>query len=368
MKQQDLKYKIGLTLLQGIGPRKAALLVAKMGDPEAVFREKLPVIHRETGISKALLQSLKRDEALDNGQRHADFVFRSGITPHFFLDPNYPRRLRQIPDAPIMLYSKGRIEPNPSRTVAVVGTRDATHYGRGLCESFVQSLQEVDVQVVSGMAYGIDICAHNACLKYGIPTLGVLGHGLDRIYPREHKKTAELMLEEGGLLTEFLPGTKPDRENFPMRNRIVAGMTDATVVVESRVSGGSLITAELAFDYDREVFAFPGNVGQTNSEGCNVLIRKNKAQLVVSGEQFLEAMNWNILRKETPVISRAIFDQLSDEEKKVMEYLGGDSAHLDMIALHLQMPVFKISSLLLTMEMKGLLRSDPGNVYAVLER
>ncbi|MFN5910467.1 MAG: DNA-processing protein DprA [Bacteroidota bacterium] len=363
MKQQDLKYKIALTLLQGIGPRKASLLLAKMGSSEAVFLENLSVIHRETGISRELLRSLKREEALENGEKYAEYVVRHGLNSHFFLDANYPRRLRQIADAPIMLYSKGNIEMNAARTVAVVGTRSATSYGRALCEELILSLKEHEVQIVSGMAYGIDICAHNACVRNELPTVGVLGHGLDRIYPRQHSKTAEMMLEKGGLLTEFLPGTKPDRENFPMRNRIVAGMTDATIVIESKVTGGSLITADLAFDYDREVFAYPGNVGQTHSEGCNLLIRKTKAQLITNGEQFLDAMSWGHNRKHERVTKHVLFDQLSEAEKKVLEYLSDDSAHMDMIAMHLHIPVFKMSPLLLSMEMKGLVRTEPGNMY-----
>jgi DNA processing protein len=367
LEQQDLQYKIGLTLLHGVGPRKASLLVAKMGSPEAVFREKLSVIQYKTGISRHVLQSMKREEALRLSEKHSEYILKKGFGTHYFLDANYPRRLRQIHDAPIMLYSMGNVDLNPSRALAIVGTRNSTPYGKELCDSFVSGLKDAKIQVVSGMAYGIDICAHNACVRDQISTIGVLGHGLDRIYPSVHKRTAQLMLENGGLLTEFLPGTKPDRENFPMRNRIVAGMTDATIVIESKETGGSLITAELAFDYNREVFAFPGNIGQVYSAGCNKLIATNKAQLITDANDVLRYMGWNAHPTMKSSAAAKLFHDLTDEEKNLVDYLSEEPAHVDMIALHLRIPVSKINLLLLNLEMKGVLRAQAGNMYSITQ-
>lgn len=364
MEKENLQYKIALTLLNGIGPRKAGMLISKLGCVEAIFEEKLSVIQGETGINMGLLKRINRENALREAEKQLDFIYKHEIQTHFYLDSNYPRRLRQCADAPYLLYSKGNFEPNPSKSLAIVGTRNATEYGKTLCEELIQSMSDNDIQVVSGMAYGIDICAHQACVKNGVSTVGVLGHGLDRIYPSIHRRTAEQMVENGGLLTEFLPGTKPDKENFPMRNRIVAGMTDATIVLESKTSGGSLITAELAFDYNKDVFAYPGNIGQIYSEGCNKLIQQNKAHLITNGSEFLKFMSWE-LNEKNKAIQPPIFQDLSSEEQQLLDCLDSSIEHIDVLALRMNKPVSMISVLLLTMELKGLLKSYPGNKYGI---
>ena len=362
----NLHYKLGLSFLFGIGPKKAAVLVSKLGSPEAVFTEDSKYIQQLTGMSMNVIRQMDRKKALEKADQQMEFLDRQNIQTHFYMDLNYPRRLRQCDDAPLVLYSKGNFDPNPTRTVAVVGTRSSTDYGRGLCEELIQEFQGADIQVVSGMAFGIDICAHQLCVKHGIQTIGVLGHGLDRIYPRLHKRTAEQMLENGGLLTEFIPGTQPDRENFPMRNRIVAGMTDATIVVESKGTGGSLITAELANDYNRDVFAFPGNVGQVYSEGCNELIRRNKAHLIIHGKQFLKEMGWQQVVESATGIQKQWFAELTDDERTVCEFLNGsDGEHIDVICLGIKRSVSKISVLLFQLEMKGMVRTLPGKKYVL---
>lgn len=365
MEKQHLHYKIALTLLHGIGPRKAGLILSKLGGVDALFTEKLTTIHQETGIGKQLLQNMQREHALREAETQLKFIEKHNIQTHFYLDQHYPRRLRQCSDAPILLYSKGNFDPNPVRSVAVVGTRNATEYGRSVCEELIASFQDNTIQVVSGMAYGIDICAHQACVRSGISTIGVLGHGLDRIYPQVHRRTAEQMFDQGGLLTEFLPGTKPDKENFPMRNRIVAGMCDATIVIESKTTGGSLITAELANDYNRDVFAFPGNVGQIFSAGCNSLIQQNKAQLIVSGAEFLKYMSWEKVGNETSSVQQDLFIELDLEERKVVDQLITGPKHIDVLSMELQTPVSKISVLLFTLELKGFIRSLPGSKYSL---
>ena len=364
MEKEDLHYKIALTLLHGIGPKKAGLMISKLGGVQAVFQEKLTVIQGETGIGKELLKNINRENALLEAEKQLEFIFKNNIQTHFYLDSNYPRRLRQCADAPYLLYSKGNFDPNPSKAVAIVGTRNATEYGKSNCEELVQSFSGNNIQVVSGMAYGIDICAHQASIRNNVSTIGVLGHGLDRIYPAVHRKTAEMMFEQGGLLTEFLPGTKPDKENFPMRNRIVAGMADATIVIESKTSGGSLITAELAFDYNKDVFAYPGNIGQIYSEGCNKLIQQNKAHLITNGADFLRYMSWERSEKNQAVLP-TFFQDLSPEEQLIIDGLDGTLAHIDVLALRLKKPVSAINVLLLTMELKGILKSYPGNKYGI---
>ena len=365
MKSHHLEKKIALTLLNGIGPKKAAILVSKMGGVDAVFDTSLKTIHHESGIRMDLLKSMNRKKALEEGFKHCEFIDKHGIQTHFFTDTNYPRRLRQCADAPLLLYSKGQFDPNPSRSIAIVGTRSASDYGRILCEELITHFEGTNIQVISGMAYGIDIIAHQACVRNQIETLGVLGHGLDRIYPSNHRSTAEKMLENGGLLTEFLPGTKPDRENFPMRNRIVAGMTDATVVVESKITGGSLITADLALDYNRDVFAYPGNVGVSTSEGCNFLIRSNKAQMITCAADLLKEMSWVTNKPGKESQHRINLEELSTEEKEIVEFLEDTAQHIDVISVKLKRPVSQISVTLLTLEIKGLIKSIAGNKYAV---
>jgi DNA processing protein len=359
----ELRHKVALSFLHGIGPRKALKMVSKAGSVDAIFHEKIHSLHQLTGIGKSVLADLRREEALRNADQQLELSEKNGWNIHFFLDTNYPRRLKHAEDAPIILYSSGKINVNPRRTIAVVGTRAASAYGKILCEELIESVQHADVQVISGMAYGIDICAHRACIQRGISTIGVLGHGLDILYPQVHRKTAQLMLENGGLLTEFIPGTNPDRENFPMRNRIVAGMADATIVIESQRKGGSLITAELANDYNRDVFAYPGNVGVKNSEGCNYLIAHDKAHLITSGKDLLLKMGWE------PVSERQtqLRIELSPPEKTIYAYLEGKGTlHVDEIAIHTNTPISLLHATLLQLELKGLLRSTSGNRYQLV--
>lgn len=359
----DLYYKIALSFLHGIGPRKALKLISKTGSAEAVFRESVRSLHELTGIRKTVLTDLRRTEALVEAEKQIRLAEKNGWTIHFFLDSNYPRRLKHVEDAPIVLYSVGKYEINPRRSIAVVGTRSASEYGKRICEELINSLINMDVQVVSGMAYGIDICAHRACLDRGIQTIGVLGHGLDRIYPQIHRKTAVSMLENGGLMTEFVPGTNPDRENFPMRNRIVAGIADATIVIESQRRGGSLITAELANDYNKDVFAYPGNVGVKNSEGCHYLIANDKAHLITCGKDLLLKMGWNEIGEKQTQLPL----ELLDSEKTLCQFLEGrGSKHIDEIAFETNRQISLLYSDLLQLELKGIVRKSGSNHYQLI--
>jgi len=362
----QLQLQIALTFLQGIGSVRARLLLSKIPDLKALFTLSLHELEHTTGLSKKILKQMNREEALKKAEKHISFYEKNPVKSYFIHDTDYPRRLKQCEDAPILLFGRGNLDLNPLRAVAIVGTRSATEYGREICEKLILSLVDKNVLVVSGMAYGIDICVHQLCVKNNVPTIGVLGHGLDRLYPSAHKSTAKRMLDAGGLLTEFLPGTLPDRENFPMRNRIVAGMCDATIVIESKDRGGSLITADLANDYSRDVFAVPGNIGQMHSEGCNKLISNSKAHLYLSPEHFLKWMDWGDNKK--PVAAqRQLFNSLSLDEKAIIDILQLDGEqHMDALAHKSQLPISKTSVVLFQLEMNGLVRALPGKKYVLV--
>lgn len=366
MKKTELNYQIALTLLKGIGPVKARHLLAKMEDLESIFNDSLSTISKKTNFELAFLKQIEREGALIEAQKQVENLEKMGVQSHFFTEKSYPQRLKQCSDAPLLLFSSGNTNLNAERIVAIVGTRHSTDYGKSVCEDLIGGLAGKNVLVISGMAYGIDICVHQLCVKNDIPTIGVLGHGLDRLYPREHESIAKRMLEKGGLLTEYLPGTNPDRENFPMRNRIVAGMSDATIVVESKDSGGSLITAELANDYARDVFAFPGNVGQIHSRGCNTLIAKQKAHLITGSKDFLNWMHWGKEKKQQ-VVQRALFSNFSSEEKTILNLLESDSEQsIDLLSIKAHFPVSKTNVLLFNLEMAGAIKMLPGKKYKLI--
>ncbi|MES2798412.1 MAG: DNA-processing protein DprA [Bacteroidota bacterium] len=365
MNTDQLQLKIALTQLKGIGYKKAMILISELGSLEKLFAFSVNELHKETGFSKKLLMEMDRKNALEIAHREMEFIMKNNVQVHFILDESYPRRLKQCVDPPLLIYTKGNVDLNPARTIAIVGTRDATDYGKDLCQLLVADLAEAGVQVISGLAYGIDICAHKACLSKDLQTIGVLGNGLSSIYPANHRKIADQMLYNGGLISEFLSFTKPDRENFPMRNRIVAGMADATIVIESKQGGGSLITAELALDYNRDVFAFPGNVTSPSSEGCNQLIRESKAHLVSSGQDVLKFMGWQNSSTNKAAQTTLLLD-LEPEEMEIVEQLDGSIEHIDVLALRMKKPVSALNVLLLTMEIKGLIRSFPGSKYGLL--
>ncbi len=365
MHYTDLHYRIALTLLRGIGPKKARHLLASCPDISSIFQEDYTRLHASSGISLRILKDMNRKEALAEAVKQAQVHEKKGVKSLFYHDPDYPRRLKQCPDAPLMLYYTGNFSVNHARILAIVGTREATSYGKRLCDELVADLRGKNVLVVSGLAYGIDIHVHEQCVAHGIPTVGVLGHGLDRVYPALHRKTALSMCENGGMLTEYLPGTKPDREHFPMRNRIVAGMADATVVIESRKSGGSLITAKLANDYNRDVFAYPGNAGRLLSEGCNRLIQDQLAHLITGSADLFRWMNWE--EPTTQVVpQKKLFHEHSPEERAILEQLTveGDQ-HVDLIAHRQQQKPGALNLLLLKLEMDGVIKCLPGKRYRI---
>ncbi len=359
--------KIALSELTGVGPRKVKLMLENLSDIHDMFSLPLRELYLQTGVGMSVLNKIDRDKALFRAEQIVLDCDKLGIQPIFHLDLDYPRRLKLCDDGPIMIYSKGTIDYNSSKYVSIVGTRTPTEYGYGLCRSLIEDIQSSGAIVVSGLAYGIDITIHKLCLEYDIPTICVLAHGLERIYPSHHKDVAENMLANGGAwVTEFSPNAVVERVNFPRRNRIVAGMCDATIVVESKKKGGSLITAKLADGYDREVFAFPGHVHVESSWGCNDLIAGGNAHLLRSGSDFLDRMKWSengfTRSKQT-----SLFYTMSEEEKSLVKVLNRhQSTHIDAISFELKQPISIVNVLLFQLEMEGLVRSLPGNLYQLL--
>lgn len=355
-----------MTLLSGVGSRRARIIISHFNDLENFFEEKRINLAKIPGIPANFVSMKHRLNALVEADKILESTEKRGIKTLFFTDKEYPRRLKQCADAPLFLYYKGFVDWNPSKIVSVVGTRHATAYGRDLTNELIAGLQAHDATVVSGMAFGIDILAHQAALKNNLPTWGVLGHGLAKMYPHEHRKIGEKMLENGGLISEFMPDQKPEPAFFPMRNRIVAGLSDATIVIESGEKGGSLITASLAADYNRDVFAFPGDVTKTYSKGCLKLIQKNQATLVTNAQDIIEILGWKTSNEQV-VAQRSLFVELNPYEEKVVSALKTKpDLSLDSIGYLCSFTVSEASSLLLNLEFKGLVRSLPGRRFQLI--
>lgn len=362
MTTEELQLFLGFQFMKGVGIKTAKNLIALSGGVDNFYSLPKSKLKKLKGINEKLIEKIDRKDALKQAKAYLSYFERDDIHAFNYLSPNYPRRLKHCGDAPLLLFGKGNLSFDYPKTVAIVGTRNATSYGKMLVDELIQSFVEHDVQVISGLAYGIDIHTHKQCVHYGLSTVGVLGHGLDRIYPAIHRNTAEQMLPKGGLLTEYLPGTNPDRENFPTRNRIVAGMSDAIIVVESGEKGGSLITAYLANDYNRDVFAFPGDVNKTYSKGCNKLIRLQRAHLITCAQDLFYMMNWQA--SAVPNIQLPLFTELTEDEQQIVDLLKSNNEQsIDEIAFQLQHPVSKISTTLLNLEFQGIVKNLPGKRY-----
>lgn len=338
-------------------------LLFHFGSAEAVFVASKQEMKKVEGIGEKTANAILATNALAVAEKQLGFIQKHGIKVLFYGDKAYPKRLRQCYDAPLLLYYKGHADLNHHRIVSVVGTRNATAYGKQLCRQLIGALLPYDVIVVSGLALGIDAVAHQESLAQGLPTVGVLAHGLDRIYPAVHKELTQKMARQGGLLTEFLPGTNPDRENFPKRNRIIAGMSDVTIVVEASIKGGALITAELANSYNRDVYAFPGRTSDEFSEGCNFLIKTNRAGLINHPRDLIYYLGWD----DEPVAKKEIQTQmpiqLNKEEQVIVDLLREEPMSTDELAIQSDTPQSKLAMTLLTLEMQGILISLPGKIY-----
>ena len=365
MNYSHLHYQIALTLLNGIGPIKAKELIEHFDNIEEFFTAKPNYLHQSLNYNDSFIRKLNRENALKKSQSVVENLKKLKLNTCFITDNEYPHRLKNCVDAPVLFYRKGDVDLNPPKAIAIVGTRNATSYGKEICEELIKSFQGENVIIVSGLAYGIDATVHKCCLKYEIPTVGVLGHGLDRVYPSAHKDLAHKMANTGGLISEFIPGTLPDRENFPKRNRIVAGMTDATIVIESKKRGGSLITANLANDYNRDVFAYPGSVHMETSQGCNHLIANQKAHLIQNSDDFHKMMGWT-KKANKKAIQHQLFTEMTEPQKGIVELITTNkNIQIDVLSIMSKIPISKLNQELFTLEMDGIIKSLPGKQFSI---
>lgn len=360
-------HEIALTMVKGIGGVTIRNLLSYCGNPEEIFKTKKHHLEKIPGIGSKIADIIVNHSSFSRAEQELRFTERYKIQPLFITSDDYPKRLRNCTDAPVLLYFKGKANLNNQKVLAVVGTRNATLYGKQFCDKLIEQLKPYNLLVVSGLAYGIDVAAHKASLDYDVANIGVLGHGLDRIYPSLHRPIAERMLENGGLLTEFTSETNPDRPNFPKRNRIIAGMADATLVIEATKTGGALITAEIANSYNRDVFAVPGRVDDEFSSGCNFLIKTNRANLLNRVEDLEYIMGW--YKEDTPKSvdkQLQVLPNLNSEEQKIYQAIKEhDTIAIDDLQVVLNMPQSKLALALLGLEMQSVIVSLPGKVYKI---
>lgn len=366
----ELLYRMAMTRLMPMASREQRIILNELGCATEVYAHRHELHQLLSRSAWRVADALAdMDSVLGRCQAEIDYCRSHNISILTIGDDDYPARLAQADDAPLVLYALGRNARqvlNAPHVVSVVGTRRCTEAGRQLCTRFAAELQQLlpDTVIISGLAYGIDIAAHRGALQAGLPTVAVLAHGLDQIYPRMHRDTAVQMLQQGGLLTEYMSQTTPDKVNFVQRNRIVAALADVVLVVESAAKGGSLITANMAFDYGRDVCAFPGRVTDAASAGCNMLIRSTRAALVQSAADLIETMRWQPQTSASDGIQTELLPQLTGDQQAIINALRDtDEATLTDICTRLQWPVTRVMPLLFEMEMKGLLLALPGNRY-----
>lgn len=360
----DLLYQIALTLIPQVGPVQAKILIERFGHAEAIFKARYSELMHTEGIGAARAGNIKRFSGFREAEEEMRFIEQNNIQPLFITDKKYPRRLIHCYDSPTLLYYKGNADLNASKIIAVVGTRHNTEYGRQRTEQLIEELASQEVLVISGLAFGIDAIAHKRALKHGLQTVGVLAHGLDQVYPIQHSALAKEMSVQGGLLTEFRHRSKPDKHNFPTRNRIVAGMSDATIVIETGDKGGSMITAELANSYNKDVFVFPGRSTDIKSAGCNQLIRANKAALICNAHDLAEALGWNNENRVSATRQRSIFIELTKDQQILFDLLKDKGPlHIDEINTGIGLSNSGIAMAILDLELQHVIVSLPGKMY-----
>ena len=363
MRHEELFYLLALQKVENIGDVVAKKLLSVFGTAENVFKAKSSEIQSIDGIGECRIKNLRSKVAFEEAESEMNYIEKNSITAISYLDSNYPQKLLHCGDGPIVIFERGNLDLKKRKIISIVGTRQITSYGIDFCQKLISDLAPLNPVIVSGFAYGVDIVAHKAALDNDLQTIGVLAHGLNQIYPKTHKRYMSVMEYNGGFLTEFWSNSNPERENFVKRNRIVAGMSEATIVIESAEKGGSLITANLAHDYNRDVFAVPGRVSDKYSVGCNNLIKSQKAHVLTSAADLIYMLDWD-LGKKTKSVQKQLFVSLDDDEQKVADYLQKNGKQmLDIIALECSLPIYKISPLLLNLELKGVVRPLPGKLF-----
>ncbi|WP_431243504.1 DNA-processing protein DprA [Flavobacterium sp. P21] len=366
MSDQELFYLLALLKVDGVGDIMAKKLIKHCGSAEAVFKAKAVQIANIDGIGAVLLKNLKDKSVFEKASFELEFIHKEKINISYFQDEDYPDRLKHCIDAPVLIFTSGKINLKNKKLISIVGTRQVTSYGIDFCKKFIEDLVPLDPVIVSGFAYGVDIVAHQLAMENNLQTIGVLAHGLNQVYPRTHKKYIAKMEENGGFITEFWSSSNPDKEKFVRRNRIVAGMTEATVVIESADKGGSLITANFANDYNREVFAVPGRVSDRYSQGCNNLIKTQRANVLTSAADLIYVLNWD-LENKPKTVQRQLFVELDPDEEVIYNFLIKNGKELlDIIALECNFPIFRLSGILLNMELKGSIRPLPGKMFEAI--
>lgn len=365
MTKNELLYLLTLQRIPNIGDISAKKLLRNLGSAENIFKEKKATLLKIDGIGVYTLKELHNSSYLDEAEAELRFIENEKIDVLYFQDKNYPERLKQCIDSPILLFQKGNIDLQRKKIISIVGARKVTTHGIAFCEKLVEELAILDPVIVSGFAYGVDISAHKSALKNGLQTIGCLAHGLNQIYPKVHAKYRDQVETNGGFMTDFWSDANFLPQNFLSRNRIIAGLSEATIVIESAEKGGSLVTADIANSYNREVFAVPGRPSDSQSKGCNNLLKQQKAQVLTSAADLIYMLNWDLEEKK-PQQQSLFVDLLPDEQKLFDVLQKHDKCELDQLAIESSLPTFRVASLLLNLELKGLIRPLPGKKFEII--
>ena len=366
LSKNELRYTLALQRIPNLGDISAKKLLRKMGSAEAVFNEKKSNLAKIDGIGLLRLKEINLKKQLEEADSELEFIEKNNIEISYFKDKNYPEKLKHCLDGPLLFFHRGNIDLVGKKIISIVGARKITTYGNAFCQNLIEEIAPLKPVIVSGLAYGVDICAHKASIENNLQNVACLAHGLNQIYPKDHKKFAEKIEENGGFITEFWSSDAFDKNNFLKRNRIIAGLSEATIVIESAEKGGSLVTADIANSYDREVFAVPGRTTDSQSKGCNNLIKQQKAHLLTSAADLIYMLGWELKESQKPKQTQ-LFVELDEEEKAVFRFLKEKEKELlDTIALECNIPAYKVASILMNMELKGVVRPLPGKLFQLV--
>ncbi len=367
MTENQLLAVLALQNVNNIGDATAKKLINFCGNAENIFKEKKATLLKIDGIGENTIKDLYNSDHYAEAEKEFAYIKKNNISYSYFTDESYPEKLRHCIDGPILIFKTGNIDLANRKIISIVGTRQITSYGAYFCEKLIDELSPLNPVIVSGFAYGVDICAQKAAMEKNLQTIGCLAHGLNQIYPKPHGMYMHQIEKNGGFITDFWSKDEPERNNFLRRNRIIAGLSEATIVIESAEKGGSLVTADIAHSYNREVFAVPGRTNDKFSIGCNNLIKQQKAHMLTSTADLIYILNWDIEDKKPKPIQKKLFVELADDEKNIYNYLQKNGKDLiDIIALECQLPIHKVSTTLLSMELKGVIRPLPGKLFEVV--
>ncbi len=366
LSENELRYVLALQRTPNLGDISAKKLLRKIGSAEGIFKEKKTNLLKIDGIGISKLKDLNIKLQLDEADEELRFIVDHQIDYAYFKDKMYPEKLKHAVDCPILIFSKGNLDLVNRKIISIVGSRKITTYGNTFCENLIQELAPLNPVIVSGLAYGVDICAHRAAIENNLQTVACLAHGLNQIYPKSHIKYKDRIEENGGFITEFWSSDSFEKTNFLKRNRIIAGLSEATIVIESAEKGGSLVTADIANSYNREVFAVPGRATDNQSRGCNNLIKQQKAHLLSSTADLIYILGWEVKEDKKPLQTQ-LFVELDEEERMLFSYLKQKEKEiLDTIALECKLPVFRAATILMNMELKGVVRPLPGKLFQII--